>query len=197
MARLRNRPQVNYSEDVYQANEFTERVATQPRVPPPPQPVMSVQLPAQQPIFQAPPPAQSIPQIAPRPQISVHTKFPVARIKRIMQLDEDIGKVAQAAPTAVAKALELFMVDLVAKGAANAKEQNSKRVTATHLKSALLADPQYDFLNEICENVPDENVKKSRGKSEAKSESDDEDIAAAAPKKKRGGKRKKAGDESD
>jgi hypothetical protein len=33
--------------------------------------------------------------------VDVRTKFPVARIKRIMQADEDVGKVAQATPTAV------------------------------------------------------------------------------------------------
>lgn len=33
--------------------------------------------------------------------IRVATKFPVARIKRIMQADEDVGKVAQVTPTAV------------------------------------------------------------------------------------------------
>jgi hypothetical protein len=37
--------------------------------------------------------------------IEVRTKFPVARIKRIMQADEDVGKVAQATPTAVGKSL--------------------------------------------------------------------------------------------
>jgi hypothetical protein len=31
----------------------------------------------------------------------VRTKFPVARIKRIMQADEDVGKVAQVTPVAV------------------------------------------------------------------------------------------------
>lgn len=35
--------------------------------------------------------------------IEVKTKFPVARIKRIMQADEDVGKVSQATPTAVCK----------------------------------------------------------------------------------------------
>ena len=35
--------------------------------------------------------------------IEIKTKFPVARIKRIMQADEDVGKVAQATPTAVCK----------------------------------------------------------------------------------------------
>jgi len=37
--------------------------------------------------------------------IEVKTKFPVARIKRIMQADEDVGKVAQVTPTAVFKCL--------------------------------------------------------------------------------------------
>jgi hypothetical protein len=37
--------------------------------------------------------------------IDVRTKFPVARIKRIMQADEDVGKVAQVTPVAVCKSL--------------------------------------------------------------------------------------------
>ena len=35
--------------------------------------------------------------------IVVRTKFPAARIKRIVQADEEVGKVAQAAPVAVGK----------------------------------------------------------------------------------------------
>ena len=38
--------------------------------------------------------------------IEVKTKFPVARIKRIMQADEDVGKVAQVTPIAVCKYYE-------------------------------------------------------------------------------------------
>jgi len=124
-----------------------------------------------------------------------------------MQADEDVGKVAQATPTAVckcllhlcashvliraiAKALELFMIALVAKGASEAKLHNSKRVTAQHLKAALMKDSQFDFLNEICEHVP-EDGKKGRAKSEAKSEESSEE---GAPKKKgkAGGKKRKA-----
>jgi len=36
-------------------------------------------------------------------EIEVRTKFPVARIKRIMQADEDVGKVAQVTPVAVCR----------------------------------------------------------------------------------------------
>ena len=43
--------------------------------------------------------------------IEVKTKFPVARIKRIMQADEDVGKVAQATPTAVCKSASLISYD--------------------------------------------------------------------------------------
>lgn len=39
--------------------------------------------------------------VGPSLGIDIKTKFPVARIKRIMQADEDVGKVAQATPTAV------------------------------------------------------------------------------------------------
>ncbi|KAK7897725.1 hypothetical protein LTR67_004355 [Exophiala xenobiotica] len=127
--------------------------------------------------------------------LDVRTKFPVARIKRIMQADEDVGKVAQATPTAVSKALELFMISLVAKGATEAKANNSKRVTAQHLKAALMGDGQFDFLTEICESVPDEGSKKGRAKSEAKSEESDEDVG---PKKKgKGGKKRKAESDDD
>ena len=38
----------------------------------------------------------------------VKTKFPVARIKRIMQADEDVGKVAQVTPVVVCKRKALF-----------------------------------------------------------------------------------------
>ncbi|RMZ78428.1 hypothetical protein DV738_g3856, partial [Chaetothyriales sp. CBS 135597] len=127
--------------------------------------------------------------------LDVKTKFAVARIKRIMQADEDIGKVAQATPTAMAKALELFMITLITKAAAEARQPTNgsgvggggKRITAQHLKSALMADPQFDFLSEQCASVPDESAgggKKGRAKSEAKSEDSMEEDTA--PTKKRG-----------
>ncbi|OAL39868.1 hypothetical protein AYO20_00780 [Fonsecaea nubica] len=153
-----------------------------------------------QPKVEQPQPVQPVMPIAtadPSFGIDVRTKFPVARIKRIMQADEDVGKVAQATPTAVSKALELFMITLVSKGAAEARANNSKRVTAQHLKAALMKDGQFDFLNDICEAIPDEGSKKGRAKSEAKSEDSEEDIR---PKGKgKGGKKRKAetDDESD
>lgn len=49
----------------------------------------------------APSMPDELPQTRPGAGIEVKTKFPVARIKRIMQADEDVGKVAQVTPIAV------------------------------------------------------------------------------------------------
>ncbi|KAF2086430.1 histone-fold-containing protein, partial [Saccharata proteae CBS 121410] len=95
--------------------------------------------------------------------IEVKTKFPAARIKRIMQADEDVGKVAQVTPHVVAKALELFMISLVTKAADEAKNRSSKRVSAAHLKQAVLSDSHFDFLTEIVSKVSDAPAPADRG----------------------------------
>ncbi|KAM0515732.1 hypothetical protein ACHAPE_005811 [Trichoderma viride] len=118
----------------------------------------------------------------------VKTKFPTARIKRIMQADEEVGKVAQQTPIAVGKALELFMIQLVTKSAEIAKDKGSKRVTASMLKNVVEADEQWDFLRDIVSRV--ENEKEgSRSKGKGDSETDEE---MEEPKKRgRGGGRRK------
>ncbi|KAL2861109.1 negative cofactor 2 transcription regulator complex subunit BUR6 [Aspergillus lucknowensis] len=127
----------------------------------------------------------------PKPSIAagveVRTKFPVARIKRIMQADEDVGKVAQVTPIAVSKALELFMISLVTKAAKEAKDRNSKRVTASHLKQAVAKDEVLDFLADIIAKVPDQPT--------GRKHEDDGSDQNEQPKRKRGGRRPK--DDSD
>ncbi|KAL3471962.1 histone-fold-containing protein [Aspergillus californicus] len=124
-----------------------------------------------------------IPQEIPGAGVEVKTKFPVARIKRIMQADEDVGKVAQVTPIAVSKALELFMISLVSKAAKEAKDRNSKRVTASHLKQAVVKDEVLDFLADIIAKVPDQPV--------GRKHEDDGSDQNEQPKRKRGGRRPK------
>jgi hypothetical protein len=47
--------------------------------------------------------------LGPSKGIEIKTKFPVARIKRIMQADEEVGKVAQVTPVAVCKSSPLII----------------------------------------------------------------------------------------
>ncbi|KAI0808047.1 histone-fold-containing protein [Fomes fomentarius] len=83
------------------------------------------------------------------------TKFPVARIKRIMQKDEEVGKVAQATPVVISKALELFLAMIVEEASNVTVERGSRRVEAYHLKHAIDTVDMLDFLKEIVEAVPD------------------------------------------
>ncbi len=47
------------------------------------------------------------------------------------------------------------MISLVTKAANEAKAKSSKRVTAAHLKQAVVKDEQLDFLADIISKVPD------------------------------------------
>lgn len=108
--------------------------------------------------------------------VVLKTSFPVARIKRIMQADEDIGKVAQVTPHVVSRALELFMIKLItasaeqARGPGGANSKAPRRVLAQHMKKAIQADDTFDFLADIIAKVPDAPTK---AKKEANSDSED------------------------
>lgn len=81
------------------------------------------------------------------------------------------------------------MISLVTKGAAAAKAKNSKRVTAAHLKAALMSDSQFDFLEGICAGVPDAPEKRGAG-SRAKSEDQDLDSEEGGRRKGKGSRQK-------
>lgn len=79
----------------------------------------------------------------------IKTHFPAARIKKIMQLDEDIGKVAQATPVVVGRALEIFMANLVEAGIFEAKRAGVRRISAQHIRTAVENTEQFDFLVDV------------------------------------------------
>lgn len=84
----------------------------------------------------------------------IKTHFPAARIKKIMQSDEEIGKVAQATPIIVGRALEIFMANLVEVSMLEAKKQGVKRISASHVRAAIENTEQFDFLVEAVEKYP-------------------------------------------
>jgi len=72
-----------------------------------------------------------------------------------MQKDEEVGKVAQATPVVISKALELFLAMIVEEANKVTEDRGSKRVEAYHLKHAIEHVDMLDFLKEIVESVPD------------------------------------------
>ncbi|KAI9168434.1 hypothetical protein H9P43_007806 [Blastocladiella emersonii ATCC 22665] len=83
------------------------------------------------------------------------TKFPVARIKKIMQLDEDVGKVAQSTPVLISKALELFMQTLLDESVGVAAAHHARKLHPGHMKAAIMATDKFDFLRDIASKVED------------------------------------------
>lgn len=79
----------------------------------------------------------------------IKTHFPAARIKKIMQSDEDIGKVAQVTPVVVGRALEIFMANLVDHAIVEAKKAGVRRIAASHIRAAVENTEQFDFLVDV------------------------------------------------
>ncbi|EPS66220.1 hypothetical protein M569_08557, partial [Genlisea aurea] len=110
------------------------------------------------------------------------TRFPAARIKKIMQADEDVGKIAMAVPVLVSKALELFLQDLCDRTYDVTLRKGAKTVTSLHLKQCVQSYNVFDFLKEIVSKVPDfttsegaaESLKKRKLAANESNDSDDE-----------------------
>uniref|UniRef100_A0A3Q4BCA7 Dr1-associated corepressor n=1 Tax=Mola mola TaxID=94237 RepID=A0A3Q4BCA7_MOLML len=78
-----------------------------------------------------------------------------ARIKKIMQTDEEIGKVAAAVPVIISRALELFLESLLTKACQVTQSRNAKTMTTSHLKQCIELEQQFDFLKDLVATVPD------------------------------------------
>ncbi|CAG0884574.1 unnamed protein product [Cyprideis torosa] len=62
-----------------------------------------------------------------------NSKFPPARIKRIMQTDEDVGKVATPVPVIISRAVELFLDSFLAKAGEGARSSMAKTLVPNHI----------------------------------------------------------------
>lgn len=82
------------------------------------------------------------------------TRFPASRIKKIMQADEDVGKIALAVPLLVSKALELFLQDLCDRTYEVTLQRGAKTVNCMHLKQCVKMYSSFDFLTDVVNKVP-------------------------------------------
>lgn len=88
--------------------------------------------------------------------------FPVARIKKMMQADDDVGKIATVTPVLVAKALECMMEYVLQEAANVAVERRTKTVTPQHLKACVMRNDSFDFLRGLFEDVENVDDRPSR-----------------------------------
>lgn len=91
------------------------------------------------------------------------TRFPTSRIKKIMQADEEIGKVALSAPIIVSRAVELFLQSLVEGSLELVYKNDRSRQTPIKLSPGVLKKlvqtrPLFDFLRQVFKSVADEEI---------------------------------------
>jgi len=82
-------------------------------------------------------------------------RFPPARIKKIMQTDEEIGKVAAAVPIIISRSLEIFLQSLVETTAKYTNDRKAKTMTTAHLKHNIENEKKFDFLKDLVANIAD------------------------------------------
>ena len=90
------------------------------------------------------------------------SRFPASKMKRLMQSDEEIGKVAASGPPAVAKAVELFLEEL-AKASEQEMPRDGRILSISHVSAALSKHERFAFCNALVkEAVRRESLPKKR-----------------------------------
>uniref|UniRef100_A0A182M6V0 Transcription factor CBF/NF-Y/archaeal histone domain-containing protein n=1 Tax=Anopheles culicifacies TaxID=139723 RepID=A0A182M6V0_9DIPT len=103
-----------------------------------------------------------------------NARFPAGRIKKIMQTDEEVGKVAQAVPVIIyilfkcaPRTLELFVESLLTKTLKITNARNAKTLSPSHMKQCIISESRFDFLRDLVKNIPDMGINEELSGSEA------------------------------
>ena len=98
-------------------------------------------------------------------------KISVARVKKMMQANKEIGKIADKTPLAIAKALELFIKDIIDMSSEKAKSTtepsantNWYKITPSHVKEVVEAEEKFSFLTTLVKDIPSIEESKSKKK---------------------------------
>lgn len=84
-----------------------------------------------------------------------NARFPPARIKKIMQSDEEVGKVAAPVPVIISRALEMFAETLLGRAKRVTAQRGARTLTPSHLKFCIHSETRFDFLRDLVSTVPD------------------------------------------
>ncbi|OQV22918.1 putative Nuclear transcription factor Y subunit gamma [Hypsibius exemplaris] len=91
-----------------------------------------------------------------RPEEFRHQELPLARIKKIMKLDEDVGMISSEAPVVLSKACEMFIEELTLRAWLHVEENKRRTLQRNDVATAVSKCDQFDFLIDI---VPRDEVK--------------------------------------
>jgi len=86
-------------------------------------------------------------------------ELPLARIKKIMKLDEDVKMISAEAPVLFAKAAEIFIHELTLRAWIHTEDNRRRTLQRNDIAMAITKFDQFDFLIDI---VPRDEIKPSR-----------------------------------
>ncbi|XP_052131073.1 nuclear transcription factor Y subunit gamma-like isoform X3 [Frankliniella occidentalis] len=90
--------------------------------------------------------------------------LPLARIKKIMKLDEDVKMISAEAPMLFAKAAEIFIHELTLRAWVHTEDNKRRTLQRNDIAMAISKCDQFDFLIDI---VPREELKPAKAANEA------------------------------
>ncbi|KAM9354035.1 uncharacterized protein KZ484_012214 isoform 1-T1 [Pholidichthys leucotaenia] len=85
----------------------------------------------------------------PRQKRRYNVRFPPKRIKKIMQKDTEVGRIAMAVPVIIARALEMFLKSLLTKTCLITESKFSPVVSVAHMKQCIESEKHFHFLKDL------------------------------------------------
>ncbi|KAL4237056.1 hypothetical protein ACF0H5_005440 [Mactra antiquata] len=92
-------------------------------------------------------------------------ELPLARIKKIMKLDEDVKMISAEAPVLFSKACEIFVSELSLRAWIHTEDNKRRTLQRNDIAMAITKFDQFDFLIDI---VPREDIKPAKRQDEAR-----------------------------
>ena len=81
-------------------------------------------------------------------------RFHPSRVKKIIQTDEQVGKMAAAVPVMVSRLVELFAETMLTKSAEITKSKGSTVMSREHMKDCIMENERFDFLRDLIASLP-------------------------------------------
>ncbi|XP_055027825.1 uncharacterized protein [Misgurnus anguillicaudatus] len=86
------------------------------------------------------------------------------RIKKIMQKDTEVGRIATAVPVIISKALEIFLKSLITMTSKITQSRNSRVMSINHMKQCIHSEKLFDFLKDLADQASAASTSESKTK---------------------------------
>jgi len=90
------------------------------------------------------------------------TCFPMTRIKKIIQADEDIGRVSSATPAVLSACVEIFLKEICTKSVETTRSKGSNLLIPSHVESCVSENASFSFLKQTVKEQARSSEKRSK-----------------------------------